>query len=77
MSVYKNKTGKGWFTKFRYYDWQGKMVYVTKRGFETKRDAQKYEIDFKAKSLEAHPWALQALQSFILKVLLRELRKAH
>ena len=49
MSVYKNKTGKGWFAKFRYYDWQGKMVYVTKRGFETKRDAQKYEIDFKAK----------------------------
>ena len=49
MSVYKNKNGKGWYAKFRYYDWQGKMVYVTKRGFVTKRDAQKYEIDFKAK----------------------------
>lgn len=48
MPAYKNDYGSGWVCKFRWYDWKGKAKYVTKRGFATKREAQEYEINFKA-----------------------------
>ena len=47
MPVYHDEKQKTWYIKFRYRDWQGKAHYTTKRGFKTKRDALKYERDFK------------------------------
>ena len=47
MPVYHDEKHKTWYIKFRYRDWQGKAHYTTKRGFKTKRDALKYEHDFK------------------------------
>ena len=47
MPVYHDKKLKTWYVKFRYKDWQGKAHYTTKRGFKTKRDALKYEFEFK------------------------------
>lgn len=56
MPVYKDerkKSGKGiWYVYVRYQDWQGNNCQKTKRGFETKREAQEWERQFmlKAKS---------------------------
>ena len=52
MPVYHDKKLKTWYVKFRYRDWQGKAHYTTKRGFKTKRDAVKYEFEFKNTSNE-------------------------
>ena len=52
MPVYRDEKLKTWYVKFRYRDWQGKGRYTTKRGFKTKRDALKYEYEFKATSTE-------------------------
>lgn len=52
MPVYRDEKLKTWYVKFRYRDWQGKGRYTTKRGFKTKRDALKYEFEFKASSTE-------------------------
>lgn len=47
MPAYKNKSGKGWFVKFRIYDRQKKVKYITKRGFSTKHDALEFENNYK------------------------------
>lgn len=52
MPVYRDEKLKTWYVKFRYRDWQGKARYTTKRGFKTKRDALKYEFEFKTTSTE-------------------------
>ena len=48
MPAYKEKNGT-WTVKFKYKDWLGQSQQKTKRGFARKKDAQDYEIDFKAK----------------------------
>lgn len=35
------KTGK-WLIQYRYTDWQGNRKKSTKRGFDTKREAEQY-----------------------------------
>ena len=52
VPVYRDEKLKTWYVKFRYRDWQGKGRYTTKRGFKTKRDALKYEFEFKSTSTE-------------------------
>lgn len=48
MPAYKDeKTGK-WYCQFYYEDWQGKKRHKVKRGFDRKKDADKWETDFKA-----------------------------
>ena len=50
MTVTKNlKTGK-WDCAFWYKDWQGVRKHTTKRGFDKKRDAEKYESDMRNKT---------------------------
>ena len=47
MPTYKDtKTGK-WYCQFWLKDWTGKNKHITKRGFERKKDAEKYEADMK------------------------------
>lgn len=41
ISAKKTKTGK-WLVQFRYVDWTGKSKKSTKRGFNTKRDAEEW-----------------------------------
>ncbi len=48
MGVYKDQKRKTWYVKTRYKDWQGNVLWRTKRGFTTKRDAQNWENDFLA-----------------------------
>lgn len=43
MPAYKDEKRKTWYVRFRYTDWTGKRIETTKRGFATKRDAQRYE----------------------------------
>ena len=45
MPAYKNNKNNKWFVKYAYVDEEGKKRYITKRGFETKRDALKWEAD--------------------------------
>ena len=47
MPVYKDEKTNTWYSKFRYKDWTGKTRDKMKRGFITKRDAQKWENNFK------------------------------
>lgn len=46
MGVYQDKKNKTWFVHTSWYE-NGKRKYKTIRGFQTKRSAQKAEIDFK------------------------------
>ena len=43
MAVYKDKTTEMWRGVFRYVNWKGERKQTQKRGFLTKRDAQKWE----------------------------------
>ncbi len=47
MPAYYDKEKRTWYAKFRYKDWTGKSSSTTKRGFKTKKDALKYERDYK------------------------------
>ena len=49
MPVYKDEKKNTWIVKFHYKDNDGKTVYVTKRGFPLKRDAEMWEDDYKKK----------------------------
>lgn len=46
MPVYKNKKNGTWFCKFYYKDWKGVQKQKWKRGFATKKEAQKFERNF-------------------------------
>lgn len=48
MPVYKDTVRGTWYTKFRYKTWDKQTKWITKRGFKTKREAQKWENDFLA-----------------------------
>ena len=48
MPAYKEKDRNTWTVKFKHKNWSGKIKWVTKRGFATKRDALQYERDFLA-----------------------------
>ena len=43
------KTGK-WLIQYRYMDWQGNRKKSTKRGFDTKREAEQWYREFSAKN---------------------------
>lgn len=45
MPAYKNKKNNKWFVKYSYVDEEGKKKYITKRGFDTKREALQWEDD--------------------------------
>lgn len=49
MPVYKDEKTNTWYSKFRYKDWTGKTRDKMKRGFTTRRDAQKWENNFKVR----------------------------
>ncbi len=45
MPAYKEDNGK-WYVQFYYTDWTGKRKKKHKRGFATKKDAQKFEAEY-------------------------------
>lgn len=47
MPAYKDDVHNTWYAKFSYKNWKGETRFTTKRGFETKRDALRYEREFK------------------------------
>lgn len=46
------KTGK-WLIQYRYTDWQGNRKKSTKRGFDTKREAEQWYREFSAKKQQS------------------------
>lgn len=49
MPAYLNEKTKTWFCHFRYTEWTGERKDKKKCGFKTKRDAVKWESDFKSR----------------------------
>ena len=49
MPAYKEKDRSTWTVKIKHKNWSGKIKWVTKRGFATKREALQYERDFLAR----------------------------
>ena len=47
MPVYKDKTTNTWYASFHYKDWTGQSKRKLKRGFRTKKEAQKFEAEYK------------------------------
>lgn len=48
MAVYKDKKTKTWFVKRSWYDAHKKRHYITRRGFKTKREAEKVNVKLAA-----------------------------
>ena len=46
MSVYKDDKNGNWYVMVRYDNWKGERKQKCKRGFSTKKDAQKWERSF-------------------------------
>ena len=49
MPAYKEKNANKWYVQFRYVDWTGARKQKMKRGFNTKREAEQWERQFKLK----------------------------
>lgn len=49
MPVYKDKARGTWYVVTRYKDWTGKLRTTTKRGFKSKVEAKRYEVEFAEK----------------------------
>ena len=47
MGAYKDQKRGTWMAKFRYKDWKGDYKWVTKRGFSLKKEAIRWEQDYK------------------------------
>ena len=47
MPIYKDKKNGTWYAMVRYKDWTGANKQKCQRGFETKREAQEWEYQFK------------------------------
>ena len=45
MPVYKDKSRGTWYVVTRYKDWTGKLRTTTKRGFKSKVEAKRYEVE--------------------------------
>lgn len=49
MPAYRDKDSNKWYVQFRYVDWTGKRCQKMKRGFDTKKEAEQWERQFKIK----------------------------
>jgi integrase len=65
MSAYKDIERGTWYCQFRYTDYQGRTHRTTKRGFRTKKEAVKYEQDFRARAGKAdiRDWKNELMQA--------------
>lgn len=55
MPVYRDKERKSWYVSCIYRDFRGERKHKTKRGFKTKAEAAKWEMEFTAKaSMNTH-----------------------
>lgn len=52
MPAYRDKERNTWYSSFKYKDWSGQTRSKTKRGFDTKKEAQNWERQFKLR--ESH-----------------------
>lgn len=46
MPAYKDKNTGKWYCQFYYHDWTGKNRHKVKRGFNRKKDAEQWELEF-------------------------------
>lgn len=75
MSVYYDEAKKTYYCKFSYVDWTGKTRWTTKRGFDGKKKAAKYEREFKRSNNESSNITLAELMKAYLadcKIRIRE-----
>lgn len=46
MPAYKDETNNTWYCQFYYTDWKGNKKKKLKRGFQTKKQAKVWEVEF-------------------------------
>lgn len=68
MSVTKDPERGTWTMYCRYKDWQGNTKEKRKRGFRTKKEAQKYENEFLAMKTKDMHMGSRPLWKFILMI---------
>lgn len=61
MAAYFDEKKKTWYCKFSYKDWKGKTRFTSKTGFKLKKDALKYEIEYKEKNTAKPDMMLKSL----------------
>lgn len=61
MAAYYDENKKIWYCKFSYKDWRGKTRFTSKTGFKLKKDALKYEMEYKEKSTAKPDMMLKSL----------------
>lgn len=49
MGVYKDQKRGTWMVKFRYKDWKGDYKWITKRGFVLKKEAVRWEQEYRTR----------------------------
>lgn len=49
MPAYKDSGRNTWYVKFKYKNWKNDEKWVTKRGFQTRREAIQWEREFQLK----------------------------
>lgn len=66
MAVYYDEKSKTWYCKFSYKDWTGKTRFTSKKGFKLKKEALRYETNYKEKSAATPDMTLDSLaQNFL------------
>ena len=66
MAAYYDENKKIWYCKFSYKDWKGKTRFTSKTGFKLKKDALKYEMEYKEKSTAKPDMMLKSLAANFL-----------
>lgn len=63
MTAYKDEKRGTWFVNSRYRDWRGEPQRKARRGFRTRRDALRWERDFKEKMGEIRQGLGEAMEA--------------
>jgi len=74
MTVKYDEVKRTYFVTFRYMDWNGKSKTTTKRGFSTKREAARYERDFKVKAAGLPTMTVQELVNEMMESMRKRLK---
>jgi len=67
MSAYRDSKKGTWYVQISYKTWDGKQKHTCKRGFETKRDAQKWEEEYLRKVSGSHNMTFESFAEIYLQ----------
>ena len=77
MPVYKDKARGTWYVVTRYKDWTGKLRTTTKRGFKSKVEAKRYEVEFAEKKDNSLSMTFGSFVEIYMDSMEKRLKKIH